>query len=94
MKKLNKIAAEVFKRGHIPIVGINAANPVFEHAEIEDRYDAVMKICEALAEKCDAVLLIGESGGACKELEIFERHSRPVYRKVEEIPIESENLKK
>ena len=88
LKKLNKVAAEVFKRGHIPVVGINAANPVVEQAEIEDRYEAVMQICEALAEKCDAVLLIGESGGACKELEIFERRSRPVYRKIDEIPTE------
>ena len=89
LKKLNKVAAEVLKRGHVPIVGINAANPVVEQAEAEDRYEAAMQICEALAERCDAVLLIGESGGACKELEVFERRARPVYRELNEIPIET-----
>lgn len=45
-----------------------------------------MGICLALAERCDAVLLTDESGGACPEVEVFERRGRPVYRRVEEIP--------
>jgi hypothetical protein len=86
LTNLNKAAAEVLKRGHIPLVGVNAAGPVVEQAEVEDRYEVIMHICEALAERCDAVLLAGESGGACREAAVFERRGLPVYRAVEEIP--------
>jgi hypothetical protein len=86
LAKLNRVAAEVLGRGHIPVVGVNAAGPVVEQADVEDRYETVMRICEALAERCDAVLLVGESGGACREAEVFERRGRPVYRAVSEIP--------
>lgn len=86
LARLNRVAAEVLRRGHIPLVGVNAAAPVVEQAGAEDRYEAVMRICEALAERCDAVLLDGESGGACREVGVFERMGRPVYRSVDEIP--------
>jgi hypothetical protein len=84
--ELNRVAAEVFKRGHVPLVGLNAARPVVEVAGVEDSYEAVMRICEELAARCDAVLLIGESGGACREVEIFERRGRPIYRSLAELP--------
>jgi len=61
-------------------------SPVVEQAEVGDRYEAVMLMCEALAERCDAVLLVGESGGACRGVGVFERRGRPVYRSLEEIP--------
>jgi len=83
---LNRVAAEVFKRGHIPLVGVNAAAPVIEEAGIADRYEAMMAICEALAERCDAVLLIGESSGACRELEVLQRCGRPVFHHLNELP--------
>lgn len=86
LKELNRAAAEVLRRGHTPLVGVNAAGPVVEQAEVGDRYEAIILICEALAERCDAVLLVGESGGACREVEVFECRGRPVYRAVEEIP--------
>jgi hypothetical protein len=86
LRALNKAAAEVLKKGHTPLVGVNAAGPVVEQADTEDRYGTTMLICEALAERCDAVLLVGESGGACREVAVFEREGRPVYRALEEIP--------
>jgi hypothetical protein len=86
VRALNRAAAEVLRRGHTPLVGVNAAAPVVEQAEVGDRYEAIMRICEALAERCDAVLLVGESGGACREAAVFERMGRPVYRSVEELP--------
>jgi hypothetical protein len=85
LRRLNRAAAEVLKRGHIPLVGVNAAAPVVEEADVEDRYEAIMRICLALAESCDAVLLLGESEGANREREVFERRGRPVYRSVDGI---------
>ena len=84
--RLNRVAAEIFKRGHIPVVGVNAAAPVVEEAGVADKYEATMKICEALAEKCDAVFVIGESDGTCRELEIIQRRGGPVFHDVNEIP--------
>jgi hypothetical protein len=48
--QLNRVAAEVLKRGHIPLVGVNAAVPVVEKAGVADKYEAAMMICEALTE--------------------------------------------
>jgi len=84
--ELNRVAAEVLKRGHVPLVGINAADAVIARADVEDPYESVMKICEALAERCDAVLVIAESKGVWREIEIFKRRGCPVYRDVSEIP--------
>jgi hypothetical protein len=58
--RLNRVAAAVLKRGHIPLVGVNAAAPVVEEVGVADKYATTMMICEALAERCDAILLIGE----------------------------------
>src|SRR5215217_6817839 len=71
--RLNRVAAAVLKRGHTPLVGVNAAAPVVEEAGVADKYATAMMICEALAEKCDAILLISESSGACRELEVLQR---------------------
>ncbi len=46
-----------------------------------------MRICEALAERCDAVLMVGELRGACREVGMFETRGRPVYRAADEIPV-------
>jgi hypothetical protein len=62
--RLNRVAAAVLKRGHIPLVGVNAAAPVVEEVGVADKYATTMMICEALAERCDAILLIGESSGS------------------------------
>ena len=84
--KLNRVAAEVLKRGHIPLVGVNAAIPVVEESGVTDKYEATMLICEALAERCDAILLIGESSGACRERDIFQRCGKPVFHDLDELP--------
>ena len=86
VERLNEAAAEVLRRGHVPLVGVNAAAAVVEKARVGYRYEAIMHICEALAERCDAVLVLGESEGACREVDVFERNGRPIYRSIEELP--------
>ncbi len=39
---MNEAAARWLERGHVPVIGMNAALPVLEKAHIEDRYKAVM----------------------------------------------------
>lgn len=86
LARINRAAAEVLRRGHVPVVGMHAARPVVEAAGVEDRYEAVMRISLALAERCDALLFVGESGGACREREVFERKGLPVYTDAGELP--------
>lgn len=86
MERINRAAADVPGRGHVPVVGVHAARPVAEAADVEDRYEAIMQISLALAERCDALLFLGESEGACREREVFERRGLPVYADAGEIP--------
>jgi hypothetical protein len=84
---LNQAAYRVFRRGHVPIVGVNLALPVIQAAGPQ-MYDAVMMpLSLALADRCDAVLRIeGLSRGADDEVERVLGRGGHVYHGVEEIP--------
>jgi hypothetical protein len=84
---MNEAAAGVMRRGHIPVIGVNAALPVVERLGAGvDRYEAMMAISLALVDKCEAILIIGESAGANRERDLVRSKGLPVYRGVEEIP--------
>lgn len=83
---MNRAAAAVLAKGHIPVIGVNAALPVVEQAKPDNPYQAIMDISLALAEKCDAVLMIGESKGANMEREVFRRKGLPVYVDLKDVP--------
>jgi hypothetical protein len=83
---INRAAVEVFRRGHIPVIGVNAALPVVALLEERDRYDAIMAISLALVDQCEAILMIGESPGANRERDLVARKGLRVYRSVDEVP--------
>jgi hypothetical protein len=88
---VNRAAAEVFRLGHVPIIGVNAALPVVELlGDNEDRYEAIMKISLAVVDKCDAILIIGESPGAHRERELIHAKGLPVYTSIAELSIAAE----
>jgi len=84
LEAMNKAAAEVMKRGHIPVIGVNAALPVVEFVE-GDRYEAMMTISLALVDKCEAILIIGESPGVTRERDLVQSKGLPVYHHVNQI---------
>lgn len=86
LRALNMAAAQVLSRGHIPVIGVNAALPVVEQAKPHDPYQTIMDISLALAEKCDAVLMIGESRGANLERDVFRRKGLAVFDDLEQVP--------
>ena len=91
LEALNKAAAAVMKLGHVPVIGVNAALPVLEWLEPEvDRYEAIMAISLALVEKCDAILVIGESRGVVRERDLIRAKGLPVYENISEVPLSSE----
>lgn len=85
LDKMNTAAARLLELGHIPIIGMNAALPVLEKANVNDRYKCTMDISLAVINACDALLLIGESPGANKERDLILSKGKPVFRTIDEI---------
>ncbi len=82
---MNEAAAKVLEKGHIPIIGMNAALPIVTIANIKDTYKATMEISLAVINACDAILMIGESPGANKERDLVKAKGLPVYHSLDEI---------
>ena len=84
---MNEAAAGVMKRGHIPVIGVNASLPVVECLGPDaNQYEAIMAISLALVDKCDAILVIGESAGVNRERDLVRSKGLPVYWNLNEIP--------
>lgn len=83
---MNLAAAGLLERGHVPLIGINAALPVVELSNISDKYKAIMQISLAVIDGCDAILMIGESPGANKERDLIISKGLPVYYNAEDVP--------
>jgi len=85
---MNEAAARVMNRGHIPVIGVNAALPVVECLEPDaNQYEAMMAISLALVDKCDAILIIGESAGVNRERDLIKSKGLAVYCDLSEIPM-------
>lgn len=82
---LNQAAVQVMRLGHIPVIGVNAALPIVECLGA-DQYEAMMTISLALVDKCDAILVIGESAGVKRERDLIASKGLPVYVALSEIP--------
>lgn len=85
---MNRVAYDVFRKGHVPIIGVNMALPIIQ-AMGADRFEEIMMpVSLALVERCDACLRIGgASTGADQEAERFLAQGKPVYRSLDEIPV-------
>lgn len=87
LRALNRAAYEVFRRGHVPILGVNLALPIIDAAGEETFDELMMPLSLAVAERCDAVLRIGgASTGADQEVERIQARGGKVYYATEEIP--------
>lgn len=83
---MNETAARLLEAGHVPFIGINAALPVVEKSNVKDRYGSLMKISLELVDKCDGILMIGESKGANMERDLMISKGLPVYYSLDEVP--------
>ena len=82
---MNTAAARLLELGHIPIIGMNAALPVLEKANIADEYKCTMDISLAVVGACEGLLLLAESPGANKERDFILSKGLPVFYSIEEI---------
>ena len=87
LRAMNRVALEVHRRGHVPVIGVNLALPVIEVAGPGSFDELMMPLSLALADRCDAVLRIGgPSSGADQEVERIRARGGAVYRSVAELP--------
>ena len=83
---MNEAAARLLEKGHIPLIGVNAALPVLARAEGVDRYKAMMDISMAVIDACEGLLLIAESPGANRERDLVLAKGLPVFYSIDELP--------
>ena len=87
LREMNVAAIELFRRGHVPIVGVNMALPMIDAAGADQFEALMMPVSLALTERCDACLRIGgASKGADDEAERFRAVGKPVFASIDEVP--------
>ena len=89
---MTEVSLQLFRAGHLPVMGEWFALPLIEHAGSTGIGDPVFNeifhpISRRLVEKCDACLRIGgPSAGADEMVALSERLGKAVYRSLAEVP--------
>ena len=87
LREMNRVAYEIFRKGHVPVIGVNLALPIIEAAGEQVYNDVMMPISLAAAKRCDGILRIdGESHGADLEVEQVVAHGGVVFKNLDAIP--------
>ena len=86
LRAMNIAAAAVYRKGHIPVIGVNASLYVADELPDKERKKVIADISYAIAERCDAILMIGSSPGADYERDFITSQGLPVYNSIDEIP--------
>jgi len=92
LDRLESFASQVYKLGHVPMIGEWVALPLMKQAgsarlgdPISEQY--LYPVANRLLLRCDAVLRIpGASRGADQDVRLARERSLPVYSRLEEIP--------
>jgi hypothetical protein len=93
LRRLNAAGYEIFRKGHVPVIGVNMVLPLIDAAGSEKYDDLMMPLSLRLTERCDAVLRIGgHSRGADDEVAHFQERNLPVFHSMDEIPGTSSRL--
>lgn len=91
LRLLNTAALELFRRGYLPVIGVNMALPMIwsaSGAQAENAFESIMMpVSLALIDRCDGCLRVGgPSKGADNEVAAFRAKGKPVYSDLEELP--------
>jgi hypothetical protein len=86
LDRMNEVAARLLSKGHIPLIGINAALPVLAKAATANRYKAIMDISMAVTDACEGLLMLAESLGANRERDLMLSKGLPVFYSIDEVP--------
>jgi hypothetical protein len=89
---MNVAAVQVYRLGHIPMLGEWLALPLIETAGSKEKGDEIFNeifhpIAHAIAKRCDACLRIGgPSQGADGMVDLARAHNQKVFYSIDEIP--------
>ena len=89
---MSEAALQLFRAGHLPVMGEWYALPLIEHAGSrsigDDVFDEIFHpVSRRLVAKCDGCLRIGgASSGADEMVALARQHGKAVYFSHEEIP--------
>jgi hypothetical protein len=86
LRAMNEAAAEVMRRGHRAVIGVNAALPILQAAGLAYSHPWMMELSLALTGHCDAGLRIGRSPGADREMDLLKALGRPVHDSLDALP--------
>ena len=93
LSRLEAVSYDLFRAGHIPMIGEWVALPIWRVAggqRVGDAlYDAILHpTAHRLLSRCDAVLrLAGASIGADNDVKIALERGIPVYYRLEDVPL-------
>ena len=87
LRVMAQAALAVFRRGHVPVIGVSNALPLIEAAGEAYFDEIMMPLSLAMTERCDAILRVGgSSAGADAEVARFEARGLPIYRSLDAVP--------
>ena len=92
LQRLESVSYDLFRAGHIPMIGEWVALPIWNTAGGKHVGDALYEeilhpTAGRLLQHCDAVLrLEGESKGADNDVKIARERGIPVYHRLEDVP--------
>ncbi|TLY49206.1 MAG: DUF4406 domain-containing protein [Gammaproteobacteria bacterium] len=92
VEAMTETSLELFRAGHLPVMGEWYALPLIEHAGSKQTGDAVFNeifhpISRRLVAKCDACLRIGgPSAGADEMVSLAKQHGKLVFFSLGDVP--------
>jgi hypothetical protein len=92
LDRLEQFSLQVYKAGHIPLIGEWVALPIAKQAGSSHLGDTISEqflypVANRLIQRCDAVLRIeGQSKGADEDVRLARQRGLPVYFNIEEVP--------
>ncbi|GGB77481.1 DUF4406 domain-containing protein [Dyadobacter sediminis] len=92
LSRLESVTLDLFRAGHLPVIGEWLALPLLHLAGSKRPGDApyneiLYPVAERLLQKCDAVFRMnGESKGADEDVRIAKERGLPIFFNLSEVP--------
>ena len=92
VEAMTRVSLELYRRGHLPVMGEWFALPLIEQAEQDgdggDPFDEIFHpIAERVLARCDACLRIGgPSEGADRMVDVARRLGKTVFTDIGDVP--------
>jgi hypothetical protein len=92
LSRLEEVTLDLFRAGHLPVIGEWIALPLLKLAGSKYPGDApyneiLYPVAQRLLQKCDAILRIeGESNGADEDVRIGKERGLKIFYKLSDVP--------